>query len=133
MTALFRDSAGGKRIEARLQNIPPDDYGTTILSFKEQARGWMDALNRRKKQGDLVASYRELDKLRHQYQRIAVWQYNEQAESVFRLLVKANIKIGTQDLRIAAIALVNAASLPTCNSRDFSKVPDLRIEDWTTA
>lgn len=40
-------------------------------------------------------------------------------------------RIGTMDLKIAAIALANDATLLSRNLRDFGKVPGLRVEDWT--
>jgi tRNA(fMet)-specific endonuclease VapC len=35
------------------------------------------------------------------------------------------------DLKIAATALAYDATLLTANTKDFVKVPNLRIEDWT--
>jgi tRNA(fMet)-specific endonuclease VapC len=40
--------------------------------------------------------------------------------------------IGTYDLQIAAIALANNLILVTHNTREFSRVEDLMIEDWET-
>lgn len=56
---------------------------------------------------------------------------DERASQQFQRLWQARIRIGTMDLKIAAIALVNDATLLTRNLSDFGKVPDLRIEDWT--
>lgn len=47
------------------------------------------------------------------------------------LLTGAKVRVGTKDLRIASIVLANNATLLTRNNRDFSRVPDLRSEDWT--
>lgn len=41
--------------------------------------------------------------------------------------------IGPYDLQIAAIALANNCTLVTHNIREFSRVPNLLIEDWESA
>lgn len=66
------------------------------------------------------------------YQNIAVWQYAEAAAQQFASLQKAKIRIGTQDLKIASIALTTQATLLTRNIRDYSRIPDMRLEDWTS-
>jgi tRNA(fMet)-specific endonuclease VapC len=38
--------------------------------------------------------------------------------------------IGPNDLMIAAIGLANDLTLVTHNTREFSRVPDLNLEDW---
>lgn len=40
--------------------------------------------------------------------------------------------IGPNDLLIAAQCLAGGLTLVTDNTREFARVPDLRIEDWTT-
>jgi tRNA(fMet)-specific endonuclease VapC len=42
----------------------------------------------------------------------------------------ARIRVGTQDLRIASIALAHNALLVSANLQDFEQVPGLRVEDW---
>ncbi|TVP78453.1 MAG: type II toxin-antitoxin system VapC family toxin [Puniceicoccaceae bacterium] len=39
--------------------------------------------------------------------------------------------VGEFDLLIAVTALANQLTLATLNVRDFSKVPDLQVEDWS--
>jgi hypothetical protein len=45
-------------------------------------------------------------------------------------LREQRIRLGTLDLKIAAIALVNDTLLLRANLRDFERVPRLRIENW---
>jgi tRNA(fMet)-specific endonuclease VapC len=42
----------------------------------------------------------------------------------------ARIRIGTQDLKIASIALADNATLLSANLVDFRQVPGLDVEDW---
>jgi tRNA(fMet)-specific endonuclease VapC len=60
-----------------------------------------------------------------------ILSYDVRAHAIFQSLQAQKIRIGTQDLKIAAIALANDAVLLTRNRRDFEKVPNLLIEDWT--
>lgn len=45
-------------------------------------------------------------------------------------LAASGTPIGPYDLQIAAIALANNLTLVTHNTREFSRVEGLRIEDW---
>jgi tRNA(fMet)-specific endonuclease VapC len=45
-------------------------------------------------------------------------------------LARDGVPIGPNDLMIAAIALAHDLTLVTHNSSEFSRVPNLRTEDW---
>ena len=56
----------------------------------------------------------------------AAWHY---AEIRHHLEVAGHV-IGPNDLKIASICLANNLTLVTSNTAEFSRVPNLRIEDW---
>jgi tRNA(fMet)-specific endonuclease VapC len=58
-------------------------------------------------------------------------RYDVEAQIQFAKLRRQQVRIGTQELRIAAIALSKNATLVTRNTRDFAKVPGLHIVDWS--
>ena len=60
-----------------------------------------------------------------------VLSFSSQAQLCFDDLRKQRIRIGTMDLRIASIALVEGATVLTANASDFEKVPGLTIDDGT--
>ncbi len=68
--------------------------------------------------------------------RFVSWTFNDAAaerHATLRLeLGQVGFPIGPADLQIAAIALVNDAVLVTHNTREFLRVPGLRVEDWQT-
>jgi tRNA(fMet)-specific endonuclease VapC len=61
---------------------------------------------------------------------VPVVPFGAEAGVVFQQLVQQKLRIGTQDVRIAAIVLTQQAMLVTSNRRHFDQVPGLLIEDW---
>jgi len=65
------------------------------------------------------------------YSTVPLLDFDSAAYRHYAALREEKLRIGTQDLRIGAIALSNKGVLITRNTRDFSKVPNLRFEDWS--
>jgi tRNA(fMet)-specific endonuclease VapC len=81
----------------------------------------------------VVRAYHNLLATSLYFRTITIVGFDEQAQAVFRRLRVQGIRIGTQDLRIAAIALNHGAILVTRNVRDFAAIPSLNIVDWSLA
>jgi tRNA(fMet)-specific endonuclease VapC len=56
--------------------------------------------------------------------------FDTAAASRFDDLRRTKIRVGTADLKIAAVALVNNALLLTANRQDFEQVPGIRFANW---
>ena len=65
------------------------------------------------------------------YREIALLDYDTKAADQLEKLQQARVRIGTMDLKIAAICLANNATLLPRNSKDFGQVPGLIVEDWS--
>jgi tRNA(fMet)-specific endonuclease VapC len=63
--------------------------------------------------------------------KLKLLDFDLSANKFYQELVRQRIRIGTRDLRIAAITLSINGILVTRNTKDFAKVPNLQIEDWT--
>jgi len=131
MSLLQRGGAEGQRIRRRLRSIPPDDVAITVISYEEQTRGWFARLARAATPERQVFDYGEVKNLLRDYCTIAVLDFDNNSAAEFQRLRATKTRVGTMDLKIAAVVLANNAVLLTRNSTDFGKVPNLRIEDWS--
>ena len=131
VSLLDRGGPEGARIRARLRSLPGDDVATTIVSYEEQIRGWMARIARAANFRDQITDYAQLHQQLRNYCAITVLDFDGQAVSVLARLRALRIRIGTMDLKIASIALAHDAVLLTRNVTDFSKVPDLKVDDWS--
>ena len=59
--------------------------------------------------------------------------FDEAAAERFLQLRRSRLRLGSMDLKIAAIALAQETTLLSRNLADFRRVPGLLVEDWTQA
>jgi tRNA(fMet)-specific endonuclease VapC len=118
-----------RELLARLENAN-DVVNIPVVCVEEQCKGWLALINRTRKIHQQIPAY---DNLRLFFQFFRIWDIlplDERCADQFDELCSQKIRVGTQDLKIAAIALANDALLLTANLRDFEKVPGLRVENW---
>ena len=116
---------------ARIAQVPRADLAFCIVSFHEQVLGCNTYIAQAKTSADIVRGYQMFDRVLSAFAAALVLPFDTNASAVFDGLVVQRVRIATMDLRIASIALSQGLTLLTRNSRDFSKVPGLVIEDWT--
>jgi tRNA(fMet)-specific endonuclease VapC len=123
---------GHDGLRAKITAHTAAEIATTVITLEEQMRGWLSLLAKATTGERRVQAYRLLRETAEEFARITVLDYTATAESEFQRLRRAGLRIGSQDLRIAAIALTQDGILLTRNVRDFGEVPGLRLENWTT-
>jgi tRNA(fMet)-specific endonuclease VapC len=127
----YADSERGARLSERLRTQPPEEVvAVSIISVEEQMRGWLAVIAKERQARRQVMAYGELARLFDYFRAFTILPFDERAADQFDSLRAGKIRLGTMDLKIAAIALVNQALLLTANLRDFEQVPGLRVEDW---
>ena len=118
-------------LSAKVSNTPPAQLFTTPITVEEQLKGRLAYLNRhRHHPRESAQGHAALLKSVFYFNLWSILLFNEEAYAIFRQLQQQRIRIGSQDLRIAAIALFHGFTVVTRNVRDFAHVPDLRVEDW---
>jgi tRNA(fMet)-specific endonuclease VapC len=115
----------------RIARHPPTDLACSIISFHEQILGCPTYISQARRTEDVVRGYGMLAQVLRDFAEVLVIPFDAAAARVFEGLVAQRVRVGTMDLRIAAIALLREMVLVTRNTSDFRKVPGLRIEDWT--
>jgi tRNA(fMet)-specific endonuclease VapC len=118
------------RLEARLVKSP-DEVVTTIVTLQEQMQGWLAYLNNARLPAQVLLAYDELREMHLSFALLNLLPFDAAAQAAFVELRTTLRRLGTLDLRIAAIALTQGATLLSRNLRDFQQVPGLTVEDWT--
>lgn len=128
-------------VEASFNNHPhvlahlalhsPNDIFVTIVTFQEQCSGWLAQLTRQQTPERYVWSYSGLRRTLDYFSQTNILDFDFQAASEYTQLRGGYRRLGTNDLRITAIALVVGAVLVTRNVRDFSQIEGLQLENWT--
>jgi tRNA(fMet)-specific endonuclease VapC len=108
----------------------------TIITVQEVFNGWVGQLNQPQNTRELLlAKYHQLYRATELFRKMPILEFDDRALDRYTQLLDQNPPLRKkriqQDMRIAAIALVNGATVVTRNRRDFELVPGLPIEDWS--
>ena len=104
-----------------------------IVALEEVLRGRLDAIRRAQAGRVRLTVDRAYDLLRDAIEDTRAYHilpYTAAADALFRQWRAAKIRVGTNDLRIAAICVGHGATLVTRNARDYAQVPGLTFDVW---
>ena len=124
----FRGSERAERLRERLRAATGEPIGTTVVNVEESMRGWMTSIAKERSPHRQIASYRELAELFSFFSGFDIADFDQSAAD--RFVTYSRIRIGTNDRKIAAIAMTRPALLLTANRQDFEQIPGLRFENW---
>jgi tRNA(fMet)-specific endonuclease VapC len=122
---------GHPLVSARIQDAGPALVAISIITVEEQLRGWLAVVRKGTTAAARVTAYTRLRMAVEYFASITLLDYTDAAEALVADLRGQGVRIGTQDLRIAAVALAHGAILVTRNTRDFALVPGLPVTDWS--
>jgi tRNA(fMet)-specific endonuclease VapC len=116
-------------VSEKIAQCAADELAVTSVTVGEQVRGRLAKLGQA--DGELRLAYAQLVRTVEYYCGLNVLLFDEEAQEIFQRLRAQKVRIGTLDLRIAAVVLRHQAILVTGNRQDFEQVPGLTLENWS--
>jgi tRNA(fMet)-specific endonuclease VapC len=126
-----RSSLEFSQLNFRMAQHPITDFALSVISFHEQVIGVHSFINSAQTSTDIARGYVLLLEILNGFTKAPVLPFDARAIAIFDEMRRQKIRVATMDLRIAAIAMSSNLVLLTRNTRDFSKISGLAIEDWT--
>ncbi|MBD2319337.1 type II toxin-antitoxin system VapC family toxin [Phormidium tenue] len=114
----------------RLSSANPKNLAVTVISLEEQMYGRLSEIKKATSAISLITAYSRLEITLDYFKSVQVLPFDQNAHTSFESLIRQKLRVGTQDLRIAAIALSVNGIVVTRNQKDFGKVPNLQVENW---
>jgi tRNA(fMet)-specific endonuclease VapC len=109
----------------------PVELAISIITVDEQISGWYTLTRQARRPEEVARAYAHLGETVTRLAKWPILPYTESAVALVAQLKSLRLNVRLMDLRIASIALDHAAVVVTRNTRDFGRVPDLRVEDWS--
>lgn len=121
------------QVLTRAAAVPPDQRFVPVVVAEEVLRGQLASVRAAQSGGGRVTlerAYAYLEETLRALKDAQLLSYTNTADALFIAWRAAKLKVGVQDLRIAAICLAHGAKLITRNARDYAQVPGLNLEVW---
>jgi tRNA(fMet)-specific endonuclease VapC len=122
---------GDPKVVQAIDARPAADLSISVMTVDEQLSGCYTLTRQAKSHEEIARAYSQLGDTVVRLARWRILPYTEAAVGHVARLKKSRLHVRLMDLRIAAIALEHAATVVSRNRRDFERVPDLNVEDWS--
>jgi tRNA(fMet)-specific endonuclease VapC len=117
----------------RADLIPAANKAIPVVALEEVLRGRLDAIRRAQAGRIRLSLDRAYDLFRDAIEDTRPYPillYTATAHTLVQQWQRAKIRVGTNDLRIAAVCIVHGATLVTRNARDYTQIPGLSLDVW---
>ena len=114
--------------------FPAGEQTVPIIVVEEVLRGRLNGIRRaeaKNSKTSLERAYELLEITFNALQQLTILSYSTAADDLYKQWRSQGLRVGTHDLRIAAICVASSTTLITRNRRDFEKIPELSLEVWT--
>ncbi len=119
-------------VTLKILETAPSELTTTLITVEEQLRGRLNVIRQAKLPADMVIAYTRLGETLIWLRRFDNFlEFSQDASACYEELKFQKIRISSQDLKIAAIAISVQGTVVTRNQKDFEQVPSLAIVDWS--
>jgi tRNA(fMet)-specific endonuclease VapC len=122
---------GQETIAAHVAATPPQQLAVTIITVEEVLGGWYTQIRQARDDQQLARAYQALHEAIEFSRSIRILPFDLPEIRRYRQLRTQHRRIGTNDLRIAAIVLEQQAILVTRNTTDFADISGRQLEDWS--
>jgi tRNA(fMet)-specific endonuclease VapC len=128
--SLYR--RGYPSLDDKIDSRPFEELAITVVTVEEEVAGWYSLLRQAKTHEQEVRAYEHLAGAIPLLARWRIIPMSLPAIMRYETLTRMKLDVRKMDLRIAAIVLEAGAILVSRNLRDFRRVPNLVVEDWTS-
>jgi tRNA(fMet)-specific endonuclease VapC len=119
------------RLEERVLSTEPEQLSISVISVEEAWKGALNLVQRNRLTPQALASYAFMIRVHERLTCFQVLPYDAEAERIYRRFSPGVRRLGTQDCRIAAIAISRRLTVITRNAQHFSQIPGVAYEDWS--
>lgn len=122
---------GHAAVSRHLRGKTPAQVFTSVITAEEIMRGRLAQIRAAKTEAEHIKACYWLIEGLELLKEFAILPYDQLASQHYQALRQQKLRVGSQDLRIAAVALAAQATMVTANRIHFAQVSSLSLEDWT--
>ena len=133
-TDVFTDVMYGDPVlTARLLAVPIAEQTLPVVVLEEVIRGRFNVIRQAEAGRGRITLAEAYDRFQQSVadtRAYTVLPFTAAAEALAAAMRRQRLRVGTRDLRIAAVCIVHGATLVTRNARDYAQIPGLTFDVW---